>query len=356
MTSEDHQSENNSCLNCGGRLESNYCAQCGQSRDIHRSLGAIWHDFSHGVLHFEGKFWRTLPKLVFKPGVLTRDYIAGKRAQYISPMALFLFSIFMMFAVFSFIGPSNITDNSDGFDFNTRDIMREFNDKNSEEIAKQISETQSAIYSGKSVDDEGNNLEDKLKGLKLAANVATGVKGDALPYLNVGNNDLISSDDSDIDDGSDRGDDSDIDTGVEWLDQSLKDADANPILLLYKMKANGYKFAWLLIPLSIPFVWFSMLGLRGYHIYDHAIFTIYSISFMSLLFILLAILVTFGVSLGWLIPALLIVPFVHLYKQIKYAYQLSRFQTIVRLIILFFGILITLLLFFTILLTLGILS
>ncbi len=91
------------CLNCGAVRQGSYCSHCGQSSHIHRSISAFWHDILHGVLHFDGKFWRTLPLLAWHPGKLTRRYIHGERAKFISPMALFLFTIFMMFAVFSFM-------------------------------------------------------------------------------------------------------------------------------------------------------------------------------------------------------------------------------------------------------------
>lgn len=51
----------------------------------------LWHDLLHGLLHFEGKIWRTLPLLAWWPGELTRRYIEGARARFVSPMALFLF-------------------------------------------------------------------------------------------------------------------------------------------------------------------------------------------------------------------------------------------------------------------------
>ena len=96
--------EGGDCLNCGSLVTGGYCANCGQPLHVHRSIGAFWHDILHAVLHFEGKFWRTLPLLAWKPGELTRRYARGERAKFISPMALFLFSIFMMFAIFSFLG------------------------------------------------------------------------------------------------------------------------------------------------------------------------------------------------------------------------------------------------------------
>ena len=92
------------CLNCGTQLIGAHCHQCGQAAHVHRSLHAWWHDFMHSVLHLEGKMWRTLPMLAWHPGELTRRYIAGERARFVSPLALFLFSVFIMFAAISFSG------------------------------------------------------------------------------------------------------------------------------------------------------------------------------------------------------------------------------------------------------------
>src|SRR5919112_2689217 len=92
------------CLNCGAELTGPFCYQCGQHAHVHRTLSAFFHDFLHGVLHFEGKIWRTLPLLVWKPGELTRGYIDGQRARFVSPIALFLFTVFLTFAVMGLTG------------------------------------------------------------------------------------------------------------------------------------------------------------------------------------------------------------------------------------------------------------
>jgi hypothetical protein len=92
------------CLNCGSPLTGPYCAQCGQKGHVHRSLRGFGHDLLHSVLHFEGKIWRTLPMLAWRPGELTRRYVHGERARFVSPIAIFLFSVFLMFAVFSWVG------------------------------------------------------------------------------------------------------------------------------------------------------------------------------------------------------------------------------------------------------------
>ena len=92
------------CLNCGTQLIGAHCHECGQAAQVHRTVSAWWHDLVHGVLHLDGKIWRTLPLLAWRPGELTRRYVEGERAKFVSPMALFLFSVFLMFAVFSTIG------------------------------------------------------------------------------------------------------------------------------------------------------------------------------------------------------------------------------------------------------------
>ena len=99
------------CLNCGAELTGAYCSQCGQKAHVHRSLKGFFHDLLHGVLHFEGKIWRTLPLLAWRPGELTRDYIDGKRARFISPIALFLFCVFLMFAVGTVTGGLDLGEN-----------------------------------------------------------------------------------------------------------------------------------------------------------------------------------------------------------------------------------------------------
>ena len=106
---DGHTHEAN-CLNCGAALAGPYCHECGQHAHVHRTLAAFFHDFLHGVLHFEGKIWRTLPLLAWKPGELTRRYIDGQRARFVSPIALFLFCVFLMFARDGLTGAGHSTD------------------------------------------------------------------------------------------------------------------------------------------------------------------------------------------------------------------------------------------------------
>ena len=93
---EDGHTHESSCLNCGAKLAGAYCYACGQKAHVHRSIRGFFQDFVTGLFNFEGKFWRTLPMLAWKPGEMTRRYIAGERAHFISPVALYLFTVFLM--------------------------------------------------------------------------------------------------------------------------------------------------------------------------------------------------------------------------------------------------------------------
>src|SRR5688500_10163226 len=79
------------CLNCGGRVESRYCSECGQRvADPDPTLREMTEELASEVLHWDGKLWTTFATLVRHPGALTLAYVAGKRASYVSPLRLYL--------------------------------------------------------------------------------------------------------------------------------------------------------------------------------------------------------------------------------------------------------------------------
>ena len=60
------------CENCGTALAGDYCYSCGQKGHIHKTIGGLLHDLIHGVLHLDGKLWRTLPLLAVYTPLKTR--------------------------------------------------------------------------------------------------------------------------------------------------------------------------------------------------------------------------------------------------------------------------------------------
>lgn len=311
------------CANCSTRFEGHFCRECGQKAHVHRSLAAIGHDILHGVLHLDGKLWRTLPLLTLKPGELTRRYIAGERAKFVSPMAMFLFTVFAMFAVFQMVGISTPTELP----------ITGSAQRSGDNLAKERAVTARQLEAMDTDDPAREATERRLRRLEQTSNDAA--IGDQLKVGEVLDFDVNI-------------------TGIKFLDQGIiAKWQKNPSLMFYKLQSNGYKFSWLLIPLSVPFLWLMFAWRRQFKAYDHAVFATYSLSFMSLLFITMSIIGTIPDGGGWAALLFTIGAPLHLYKQLRYAYGLTRPSALWRFAVLVFCIQIVLLLFLQALLVLG---
>lgn len=91
------------CENCGALLHGPYCSECGQ-KAAERIL-PVWHMINEAleaVFELDLRVLRTLPKFLFLPGRLTKEYLNGRRKRYIRPFRLYLFSTFVLFAVIAF--------------------------------------------------------------------------------------------------------------------------------------------------------------------------------------------------------------------------------------------------------------
>jgi hypothetical protein len=87
-----HYRKENDCLNCGTLLEGHYCHNCGQENlELHESFGHIMDHAISDYFHFDHQFFHTLKPLLFKPGFLTNEYMAGRRAQYLHPIKMYIF-------------------------------------------------------------------------------------------------------------------------------------------------------------------------------------------------------------------------------------------------------------------------
>lgn len=92
------------CANCGTPLQGPWCHACGQKGHLHNRLSHLVEEFVEGIAHFDGRLWRTLPRLAFAPGTLSRDWRAGKRVRYVAPLHVFLFGVFLFFLVAGMTG------------------------------------------------------------------------------------------------------------------------------------------------------------------------------------------------------------------------------------------------------------
>ena len=284
------------CLNCGTKLAGAYCSACGQKAHVHRSVRAFLQDFVQGLFNFEGKIWRTLPMLAWRPGEMTRRYIAGERARFISPVALYLFTVFAMFAVLNFTGALNPIGAK-----NLPGAVKAGIADDQREIAKLEVKRKLAAAAGKSVADLDTKIAKHHKDIAEAQKV---ISGQALAT-------------------ADEGDET-----PSWIRPFIKNVRDNPDLVAMKVQEAASKYSWMLIPISVPFLWLLFPFRRRYNTYDHTVFVTYSLSFMMMLVVIGGLLVAAGMTA--LASLLFFVPPFHMYRHLKQSYELGRFSAIMR--------------------------
>ena len=100
------------CANCGTLAPGAYCPSCGQdTRERLPTFRQFMREVTGRYVALDGKLWKTLAALLFRPGFLTREYLAGRRRRYIGPARLFLVSSLVLFAALRFVSESiNIDD------------------------------------------------------------------------------------------------------------------------------------------------------------------------------------------------------------------------------------------------------
>ena len=96
-----HYRVENDCLNCGATLQGKFCHVCGQENlQIKESFGHMMNHAISDYFHFDHQFFNTLKPLLFQPGKLTNEYMAGKRVSYLHPVKMYIFISFIFFVLF----------------------------------------------------------------------------------------------------------------------------------------------------------------------------------------------------------------------------------------------------------------
>jgi hypothetical protein len=306
-----HPEVSHHCGNCTTVLIGSYCHACGQPGHLHRSLLHMVEEVLHGVLHFDTKAWRTLPLLVARPGLLTRRYIDGQRTRHVSPLALFLFMMFLGFLVISWAGSPGVpwtTEIATLADEQRAELV-EAEGSAQREMARLAREWAAARREQRDLTQATQDLtkgRDTLHHAQAALQAfdATAPEQVALGAAQASSVPAVT-----------------VNTGSLAMDHLIERVRTNPELAFYKLKNTAYKFSFLLVPLLLPFLWLMFLGKRSVVVYDHAVFALYSLSFMSLLVVTTALLSLTPLSghLGWM---LWLVP-LHVFFHLRGTYALT---------------------------------
>ncbi|GAB1447879.1 MAG: DUF3667 domain-containing protein [Bacteroidia bacterium] len=96
--SHSHLRKEPICLNCGAHVEFRFCPNCGQENtETRQSFWGLFAHFLEDLTHYEGKFWKSLLYLFFRPGFLTLEFLKGRRVSYLPPVRMYIFVSFVTF-------------------------------------------------------------------------------------------------------------------------------------------------------------------------------------------------------------------------------------------------------------------
>ncbi len=107
--SHNAERKEKNCLNCAAQVQGRFCQVCGQENiETKESFLALAKHFIYDVFHFDGKFFYTLKYIFTKPGFVARQYAEGKRASYLHPIRMYLFTSAVFFVVFFASNPVKV--------------------------------------------------------------------------------------------------------------------------------------------------------------------------------------------------------------------------------------------------------
>ncbi|MFD2247184.1 DUF3667 domain-containing protein [Pontibacter ruber] len=311
-----HRSDNN-CLNCGSTVPDKFCSNCGQENlELHESfLHLVLHSVGH-YFHLESKFFKSIVPLLTKPGYLTQEYFAGKRASHLNPISMYIFISIVFFSLFT------LNSNS-----NKKEVIK---DKAVAEntLTKAEAEQVKKVV-GSAVSEEAGEQTYNLLDKEQAIADSTGRKNEAVVAaappvtpsdvaVNVFGNNAVSH-------------------SLKTKFKELKEDEVKWELFKIKLVSHLPKMMFILLPLFALILKLVSYRSSKYYV-EHLI---YSIHVHSFLFLFGAILIV----VQWILPFLsdwiqglgLLVMLWYIYRSMRNIYRSSRWGTVNRFLLLGFA-------------------
>jgi len=268
------------CANCGEILLGPWCHACGQhSENYHRSLRHLIAEAFESLFHFDGRLWRTLPDLTLRPDRLTKNFLAGHRAPQIPPLRLFLITLLLVFVT------GSIHTNISSF---------------------RVGDHGQLVASPNATPDPNATAEVKAQLADANCQVEQALPPQALSIYRATSG---------------------------WLIGRLKAVAGDPERFLLILENWGERFAFLALPMSTLLLSVLFIARRKFFVFDHAIFSLHSLSAMGLLLSLVFVLERLAGTGAWL---LLAAP-IHLFRHMRGVYGTGVASTLIRMALLFMG-------------------
>jgi hypothetical protein len=263
------------CPNCNTSLAGPWCYACGQRGEkYHRSIWRLMWEAVEGLTDLDGRIWQTFPRLVLRPGKLTRNYLDGHRATQVPPFRIFLIVLLLVFF-------------SGGLDLQANKQNIKFANLDSPEVQKSMSPSDRA---------------DMKKGLDGFKAEMSKPKPSARPT-------------------------------ELWLRAQMVKAMNNQEAYKAAIAQWAERFAVLMLPIAAIMLTVLFVFKKGVYVFDHLIFSMHSLSFQGLL---LTVVFALGLVVDWG-PWLLLLSPVHLFVHMRGTYKISWYGTLIRMFLLFIG-------------------
>ena len=286
-----------------------YCHACGQlAEDFHKSVWKLGREALESFFHLDGRLARTLPRLIVRPGRLTRDYIDGKRAAQVPPLRLFLVILLLTFVVGQCALGGGATD----------ELVRQTGGAASDP-ASALDQARAEIVADESL----TEAERRVAQAALDRNWGGLVAGVTAAQEA---NQIIQEQ---AENPADRQSASAFEA---WLTDRLQAVQAEPRRFTLILAVWAQRVIVLMLPVSALMLACLFFWRRDLYLFDHLIFSMHSLSF-QLLLITAAFLLAMGIgpaawALLWLSP-------VHLFAHMRGAYASGTWMTLLRMFILF---------------------
>ncbi|TPE44017.1 DUF3667 domain-containing protein [Pontibacter mangrovi] len=292
-----HYRSDSNCLNCGTVVNDKYCSSCGQENlELHENfLHLMLHSVGH-YFHFESKFFNSLVPLLTKPGHLTKEYFAGRRASHLNPISMYI-SISILF-FFLFTANSNI---------NKKEILKEDaaeektitkeEDTGAKNQAKATANAEKTVLAAEPEKEEAPAIKDKIT-----------IAGWEVPI-----NDLNAK------------------------FREVRHDETKNALFRNKLVSHLPKIMFVLLPLFALIL--KLVNFRSKKFYaEHLIYSIHVHSFLFLFgSILIALKWLLPFLSGWLLFAGFVVSIWYIYQSMRTIYRSRRWLTVFKFLMLAFA-------------------
>ena len=270
------------CPNCATPLQGPWCYSCGQlGEEYHRSIWKLIFEVFEGLMHFDGRVWRTLPDLFRHPARLTRAYLDGHRAPQVPPFRLFLVVLVLIFFAGSVGGHGSLMSST----------------------------TITTDDHGKVLAVKKTTLETMTPEDKAQVKAAIAKSSDVLARK-PGH------------------------TVTTWVAARFAKVLDDPERFKLVLEQWSERFAFLMLPLAAGLLSLLFVFQRQFYVFDHTIFSLHSLCANGLLYATASLLsgVTAHVS-----NVILLAAPVHLFVHMRGVYSTSIPGTLLRMALLFLG-------------------